>query len=280
MSTRRPLQSEDRSGGATPRISVVVPSYNSATYLRQAIESVLQQIPPPHEVIVQDGDSSDATVRILQSFGDLVSWRSEPDGGQADALNRALARTSGDVVVWLNADDILMPGALAVAGRAFSTDPELAFAYGDFDVIDANGALLRKYRSSDYSWERVYARGCYIFSGSLFVRRSVLESGGGFDASLHACMDLDLLLRLGKAGRSVHLRHTVGQLRMHGINKSSSKRLMFLREAFRIRGTYAGRSPRLWLIALWAAARSAITLAATPIRFSPRWPRHGASKTL
>ena len=156
-------------------------------------------------------------------FGESVTRVSAADDGQSDALNKALALATGDVVLWLNADDILVPGSLAAATSAFDTDPDLAFAYGDFDIIGSRGEVLRNYRSSPYSWMRIFAHGCYIFSGSLFVRRQQLLAIGGLDESLHACMDLDLMLRLDAAGRSKHVGRTIGQLRMHGANKSTTQ---------------------------------------------------------
>ena len=259
---------------------MIVPSYNSGAFLRQALTSVLDQIPRPHEVLVQDGGSTDDTLDILRSLGDRVAWVSAPDDGQSDALNRALARATGDVVLWLNADDLLLPGAIASASAAFASDPSLKFAYGDFDRVDGAGTLIRAYRSSLYSWKRVYARGCYIFSGSLFVRRQHLVAIGGFDASLRACMDFDLLLRLDAAGPSRHLGRTISQFRTHGASKSSTIGLVFLREGFRVRRRYARRSPRLWLIALWEMMWSVVGQATAPLRFSPLWPRHGRGKTL
>ena len=266
--------------GTAPRISILIPSFNSGPYLPLALRSVLDQEPPPYEILVQDGGSSDETIDFLRSIGDRVSWNSTPDDGQSDALNRALARATGDVVLWLNADDLLLPGAIDAATRAFAGDPDLAFVYGDFDIVDAEGNVMRRYRSSPYSWERIYARGCYIFSGSMFIRRESLEGIGGFDASLRACMDLDLMLRLDSAGRSAHLERTIAQLRMHATNKSSSLMSAFLFEGLRVRLRHSKRSPRRILIALRAAAAAAITLAATRIRFSSRWPRHGRTKVL
>ena len=263
-----------------PRISVIVPSYNSGPFLRQALLSVLEQVPAAHEVVVQDGGSTDETLEILRSFGERVAWVSAPDNGQSDALNRALARAAGAVVLWLNADDVLLPGALAAAAAAFVADPDLAFAYGDFDIIDGAGSLVRRYHSSPYSWEKVFAGGCYIFSGSLFVQRQTLMEIGGYDTSLRACMDFDLMLRLGGAGPSRHLGRTIAQLRMHGENKSSTIRTVFLREGFRVRHRYAHRSPRLWLTTFRSIPLTAILLATAPLRYSPRWPRHGRSKTL
>lgn len=269
------------SGGAEPvRISVIVPSYNSGAYLREALVSALDQVPQPHEVVVQDGGSTDTTLEILRSLGETVSWSSAPDDGQSDALNKALARTTGDVVLWLNADDVLLPGSLASASDAFGEHADLAFAYGDFDIVGSEGEVLRRYRSQPYSWDRIFAHGCYIFSGSLFVRKQVLLAIGGFDARLRACMDLDLMLRLDAAGPSKHLGRTIGQLRMHGTNKSSTMLSLFFREALLIRRRYARRSVRLWLVMVRSTAVQVAALATTRLRYSPWWPRHGRSKTL
>jgi glycosyltransferase involved in cell wall biosynthesis len=264
----------------TPRISIIVPSFNSGTFLREALTSALDQDPPPYEVLVQDGGSTDETLEILRSFGKRVAWVSRPDQGQADAMNKALARASGDVVLLLNADDVILPGSLAAATAMFKREHDIAFAYGDFDMIDGVGTLIRRYRSSEYSWDRVYSRGCYIFIGSLFIRRQVLVEIGGYDDSLRACMDFDLLLRLGDAGRSRHLGRTIGRLRMHGSNKSSRMVSAFLREGFGVRRRYARRSPRLWFVALRAAVALVVLWATVPMRLSSRWPRHGRGKEL
>ena len=266
--------------GTKPRVSVIIPSYNSGRYLRQAITSALDQVPCPDEVLVQDGGSTDRTLEILNSFGKSVAWTSAPDLGQSDALNKALSRATGDVILWLNADDVIVPGAIAAASAAFAADAGLAFAYGDFEIIDGADALVRSYRSSPYSWQRVYARGCYIFSGSLFVRRRSLIDIGAFDPTLRACMDFDLLLRLDGTGRSRHLGRTIGQFRMHRANKSSNMGVLFVREGFRVRRRYARGSPRLWLLALRAVIWFGLMEATARLRYSSRWFRHGGSKTL
>ena len=266
--------------GATPRISVIIPSHNSGAFLRETLTSVLAQDPPPSEILVQDGGSADDTFDILRFFGKQVAWVSVPDAGQADALNKALDRATGDVVLWLNADDVLLPGAVESARAAFGLDPDLMFAYGDFDVIDGTGRRIRRYRSSNYAWDRVYARGCYIFSGSLFIRREALVRIGGYDAGLSACMDLDLLLRLGTIGRSQHLGRTISQFRVHDRAKSSTIGWRFLREGLDVRLRYAEGSPRRWLVALRATAWTAVMRLALPLRWSALWPRHGRGKTL
>jgi len=121
-------------------------------------------------------------------------------------------------------------------------------------------------------------RGCYIFSGSLFIRRQIPRQYRRLRSSLRACMDFDLLLRLGATDRSTHLQGTIGQLRMHDSNKSSSIKRVFLAEGFPRSRRYAGRSPRLWLVAIRSAASSALMLATTRLRYSSRWPAMGGAR--
>jgi glycosyltransferase involved in cell wall biosynthesis len=252
------------------QISVVIPSWNAGPYIRAAIESALSQEPPPFEIVVQDGGSTDDTIAIVDSFGPPVSLRSEPDRGQADALNRAIARVTGDVVVWLNADDLLAPGANAAALALFESRPELDFVYGDFDVVDADGAVLRHYRSSAYDVRRVFTRGCYIFSGAIFYRRSLLEKVGPFDVHLHGCMDFDYLLRL-EGARWASTRRAMAQFRMSGGGKSSTMRSQFLRESHAVRWRHAGRSARRRLLTLILDIEMAIALWTQPLRLTRAW---------
>jgi glycosyltransferase involved in cell wall biosynthesis len=252
------------------RISVVVPSFNTGAYLEQALDSALTQQPPPAEVIVQDGGSTDQSLDILRGFGDAIDWRSEPDSGQSDALNRAIARASGDVVIWLNADDVLVPGAFAAAIEAFRRDPDAQFAFGDFDMIRADGSVVRRYRSSPYRADRVFSHGCYIFSGAIFYRRELLDRIGPFDNGLHACMDFDYLIRLGEA-RPVQLGVTVTRFRMSGSGKSSQMRWRFLKESHAIRWRASGRSARLRGLTLLLDVYAAFSLWTQPVRLSGVW---------
>jgi len=252
------------------KISVVVPSYNSATFLGEALESALSQEPAPYEVIVQDGGSTDGSLEILRSFANRVRWRSEPDGGQAQALNKAIAGASGDVVVWLNADDLLVPGAFAAVERAYTEHPHADFVYGNFDMIRADGNVMRRFESSPYDPDRVFTHGCYIFSGAMFFRRDLLERVGPFDERLHACMDLDYLLRIGDVN-AIHLEMTVARFRRSGLGKSSRIRRTFLLEAHEVRKRAAGGSRRRRLVGLLVDARDMVALATEPVRYTRAW---------
>jgi glycosyltransferase involved in cell wall biosynthesis len=268
-----------RSTASLARISVVMPSFNTAPFLKEALDSALSQEPPPFEVIVQDGGSTDGSVELLRTFGDRVEWRSEPDSGQTQALNRAIARATGNVVVWLNADDLILPGALAAVERAFVGTPDADFVYGDYDMIRGDGSVMRRFQSSPYDPDRIFLRGCYIFSGSIYFGRHLLERVGPFDERLHACMDLDYLLRIGQA-RTVHLGVPVAQFRMSGAGKSSRMRATFLREAHAVRRRAAGRSRRRRLTGFAIDAWNFLLLASEPVRHTRLWSAMRGRKRL
>jgi glycosyltransferase involved in cell wall biosynthesis len=251
-------------------ISVVIPSLNSGTFIRAAVESALNQMPPPHEVIVQDGGSTDDTLDILPAFGNALSVRSEPDRGQADALNRAIGRARGDVLVWLNADDLLAPAAFGAITEAFDKHPDADFVYGDFEVVDTEDRILRRFRSSAYDPARVFTHGCYIFSGAIFFRRTLLDRVGPFDERFHACMDFDYLMRIGPA-KAVHVGATVAQFRMSGDQKSTSMRSRFLRESHAIRWRTANGSLRLRLLTLLLDVRDTAYLMTQRVRMTRGW---------
>lgn len=264
-----PLPTDDRDR-APLMISVVVPSLNSGAFIAEALRSALTQDSPPHEVIVQDGGSTDDTLEILQDFGDAITWQSEPDGGQSEALNRAIERATGDIVIWLNADDVFVPGAFTAAGLAFQQDPAAEFAYGDFDLIRADGSILRQFKSSPYDPMRVFSHGSYIFSGSIFYRRELMSRVGPFDDQLQACMDFDYLLRLGMA-RSIHIESTIARFRMSGAGKSSLIRSKFLQETHAVRWRVAGRSRRLRALTILLDVHDALVLWTQPLRHTHVW---------
>ena len=154
-------------------ISVLTPSYRYARFILDAIESVVRQDRLTVEHVVQDGTSDDGTVDILKSYDDRIVWMSEPDEGQSDALNRALARANGTWIAWLNADEFYLPGALATLAR----QAERAGAdvvYGDCVFVDANGRIERLLPQHRFSGKILREYGCYIPSNTVLIRRSVL----------------------------------------------------------------------------------------------------------
>ncbi|MBK8020940.1 MAG: glycosyltransferase [Chloroflexi bacterium] len=124
-------------------ITILTPSYNQAQYIRATIDSVLGQDFPDFEYLVVDGGSTDGTVDILKSYSDpRMRWISERDKGQTDALNRGLRMTSGEILTWINSDDVLLPGAVRFMVETFASRPEIDMFYGDVNIIDSAGNVL------------------------------------------------------------------------------------------------------------------------------------------
>lgn len=186
------------------KLSVITPSYNYARFIPNAIDSTSAD-GACVEHIVMDGGSDDGTQEVLASYGDRLTWRSEPDKGQSDALNKALSLANGDIIGWLNADDFYLPGALDRVIREFENDPELDVLYGDTVLVDGTGRLIRLYKCYNVPSVVLRWRGCTLMSTSTFIRRRVLGDQP-FDTGLRMRMDWDLFLRL-KRDRKVKFRY-------------------------------------------------------------------------
>lgn len=178
-----------------PAISVVVPSYNQSVFLEQALRSVLDQDYPEVECIVMDGGSTDGSREIIEKYDDdLAYWESEPDDGQAHAINRGWRISSGSVLGWLNSDDVLEPGALTAVGRAFAHSPSPRVVYGDCRVLDRSGRERRIERPAGYDVRRLLL-GKSLPQPSVFLHRSLVGEVGELDESLRYALDWDFFLR-------------------------------------------------------------------------------------
>lgn len=197
-----------------PRVSVLTPCLNYARFLDDAIESVALQEAVELEHVIQDGASSDGTVELLRSSARPLAWVSQPDRGQSDALNRALARATGEWVGWLNADEFYLPGALRILiDSAISQNADVV--HGDTVFVDENGCFqwLMCHHGFDAWYLRWY--GCYFASCSTIFRRDVLIDAG-WDESYQLALDWDLYLRLHQTGARIsYTRYPVGGFRLH-----------------------------------------------------------------
>ncbi len=195
-------------------VSVLTPSYRYARFIVDAIESVVRQDRLTVEHVVQDGTSDDGTVDILKRYDDRIVWTSEPDEGQSDALNRALARANGTWIAWLNADEFYLPGALATLVR----QAERAGAdvvYGDCVFVDANGRIVRLLPQHRFSAKILREYGCYIPSNAMLIRRSALGEAP-WDPTVKRIMDWDLYLNLLRRGaRFCHVAYPAAAFRAH-----------------------------------------------------------------
>lgn len=205
-----------------PRVSLVTPSYNAAPYLRAAIESVLDQDYPNIDYLVMDGGSTDGTVALLKEFGDKVRWVSAKDGGQADAIARGFEQTTGAILGWLNADDLLKPGAVRAAVETFHAHPQVALIYGNADFIDVSGQTLGPCTVVEhYSRHRLIHYGDYIIQPAAFFSRQAYDEVGGLDTSLHWSMDWDLWIRLSRQHEVLYIEKDLASYRWLGSNKTA-----------------------------------------------------------
>ncbi len=208
-----------------PVISVVTPSFNQAAYLERTLTSVLAQNYPRLEYFVQDGGSTDGSRQILEKLDPrLTGWVSEPDRGQGDALNRAFARTTGELMAWLNADDLSLPGALAYVARFFAAHPEVDVVYGHRILIDGEDREIGRWVLPRHD-ETILRWADYVPQETLFWRRRLWERAGGrLDESYRFALDWELLLRFQAAGaKMVRLPHFLGAFRVHPAQKTSAQ---------------------------------------------------------
>lgn len=206
------------------KISLVVPSYNQARFLEETLCSILMQRDENLELIVVDGGSTDGSREIIQAFRPhLAHAIVERDRGQADAINKGMRLASGDVVGWLNSDDLLMPGALAAARRHFSKFPEAVVVYGDYLKIDEQSRVLAYRRQPTFHLGVCrYAYQTVPQPGS-FYRASAWQAVGGIDEQLHFSLDYDLIMRLGAVGKVLHAGRCMSAFRLHNESKSVSR---------------------------------------------------------
>ena len=198
-----------------PLVSVVIPCLNRASFLVPTIESVLQQDYPHIECIVVDGGSTDGTIEILKSYGDRIKWVSEPDNGHADAINKGWKMSQGEILAWLNADDVwTVPDAVREVTAYLQAHPEVDVAYGDCGSIDTEGNVIGM--SHLHEWDLEYAvEHCdhCIPQPAAFIRRGILEKVGWLDTDFYQKKDHELWLRIGLVGKIQHFPILVAHAR-------------------------------------------------------------------
>ena len=211
-----------------PRISIVTPSFNQGLSLERTIRSVLDQNYPNLEFIVVDGGSTDGSVEIIKRFeSQLAYWVSEPDTGQANAINKGLARATGTILAWLNSDDCHLPGALEIVAEAAVAHPEAEVFVGGGDTVDLAGNILyHKAPSSPITRESLHRwmDGGDFMQPSCVFREKAWRRVGSLDETIHIALDLDLWLRMEKAG-STFL--TIDRLLSRSLSHPEAKTTMY-----------------------------------------------------
>ncbi|MEZ4670943.1 MAG: glycosyltransferase family 2 protein [Anaerolineae bacterium] len=212
-------------GTTWPSIAMVTPSYNQAQYLEQTIKSVLDQGYPALEYVVQDGASKDASPHIIERYKDKLTYsESAPDSGQTNAINKGFRHTRGEIMAWLNSDDMLLPGTLQLVGKFFAEHPEVDVVYGHRIIVDENSYEIGRWVLPQHG-NRILSFADYIPQETLFWRRSVWDKAGGqVDEQFKFAMDWDLILRLRDVGaRFVRLPYFMAAFRVHAAQKTSAQ---------------------------------------------------------
>jgi len=204
-----------------PLVSIVTPSLNQSSFIRATIESILAQDYPNLEYWVIDGGSNDGTIEILKSYGKHIHWISEPDNGQSQAVNKGWSQTKGDILGWVNADDLLKPQAVHHAVEALLTTSSIGAVYGRTIYIDEHDKVIQNYPVRTFDYETlVRDTENFIPQPSVFIRRSVLEKAGFLNEKLHYVMDYDLWLRTGLIASMEYLPVEMAALRLHSAAKT------------------------------------------------------------
>lgn len=231
------------------RISLVTPSLNQGQWIAETLRSVrtgAEGCDVEHWVI--DGGSSDETISILQAQN-FARWSSEKDYGQTDAINKGLARCTGDIFSYLCADDLLEPAALRQVADAFRDHPGVDVVYGDGYFLEADSGWKRRKHAGAFSCSRL-RRGNFLIQPAVFWRRRVYERFGPLDSTLQYCMDHEFWLRIGGETRWMYLPYPLATCRLHPKAKTSRSLPAAWREAMQMQARYG----ILWkprLDALW-----------------------------
>jgi hypothetical protein len=228
--------------------SVVTPSYNQGKYIRATVESVLAQRLSGLQYLVMDGGSSDETLDVLRSFGNRLWFCSEPDHGTADAVNKGLARAEGDLIGWLNSDDVYYPGALARVEAVFERHPEVDVVYGRAHHLDESGRVLEEYPTGAWSFPRLLEH-CIISQPAAFFRRRAVEKFGPLAENHPYCVDYELWIRWAQCGaRFLYVPEFLAATRLHAAAKTVAFRVPCHGDVNDIMVERLGRVPSRWIL--------------------------------
>lgn len=228
-----------------PKISIVTPSYNQAHFIERTIDSILNQKYPNLEYIVMDGKSSDGTVEILKKYKNKITWKSEKDSGQSEAINKGLKMATGEIVAFLNSDDTYEPGALHKVARFFHENPDKKWVYGKCTIINENDVEIRRpitwYKNmllKKFSYSKLLSEN-FISQPATFWKRELHKEVGYFDENDHWCMDYEFWLRIGKKHRAGVINQYLANFRYHTDSKSGKEDKTKFQDELRLARKYS-----------------------------------------
>ncbi len=243
-----------------PLVSIITPSFNQGAFLEQTLLSVLNQDYPNLEYWVIDGGSTDNSLEIIKKYeSKLAGWVSEKDRGQADGVNKGFAKATGEIIGWLNSDDLYYPSAIAAAVDAFQQNPDASFVFSDVESVDEHGNAFNLMRYGDWKLKDLMTFKI-IGQPGVFLRREVLEQAGYLDLSYNYLLDVQLWLRMAAIAEPHYIPGKVwAAARIHSDAKNVAHAEKFGEEAFRL-ARWLGEDQRFYPLSakifkkIWAGA--------------------------
>ncbi len=223
-----------------PKITVITPSYNQGSFIEETILSVLNQTYKNVEYIIIDGGSKDNTVDIIKKYSDKIDyWVSEKDSGQTNALNKGVKVATGEILCWINSDDVLVPWALQKVADFFSNHPDIAIVNGYTLRIDKYSKCMYNHFVPEpttwFSKHGIY----YINQPSMFFKRKLIDELGVFEESFHARMDQEFVMRVLAAGNKFgKINKVLGTIRIHEDTKTSQNGAMWSEDLQKLENKY------------------------------------------
>ena len=215
-----------------PKISIVIPSYNKASYIEATLRSIINQGYPNLEVIIQDGGSVDGTVEIIKRYAkkypEIFRWSSKKDKGQLDAINKGLEQSSGEILTYVNADDVYKDGSLLEIGRYFQKNTSTLWMTGYGDIIDKDGKIISRFVTSykntllDINKFFLLIIVNFITQPSTFLSRKAYLQFGPFTGTRNYVMEYNLWLKIGKSKMPYIIKKTLSSFRLTTGNISST----------------------------------------------------------
>ena len=229
-----------------PLVSIITPSYNQGKFIRETIESVLTQDYANIEYIIVDGKSTDNSLDIIREYEGRLVYISENDHGQSDAINKGFKMAHGEIIAWLNSDDVYEPGCIRRAVEEFERNDRLGLVYGDGYIIDENSSKLKVFEyTQEFDYWKLINFWDYIMQPATFFRTEMLKRVGYLDVNLHYCMDWDLWIKLAAISEVKYIPELLACSREYDSTKTSTGGDTRLNEITGLLQKYSGKEKPL-----------------------------------
>jgi glycosyltransferase involved in cell wall biosynthesis len=239
-------------------LSVITPARNMASFLAETLDSVAA-VQTPHEHIVVDGASDDGTVEMLEAREDPhLTWISEPDTGQTEAVNKGLRLAQGDLLAWVNADDAYIPGAIDRAIEQLERNPLTGAIFGAVNYVDEHGEVFRTLVPPRWSWRKYLYFGAFVTTPTIIWRRELLAQAPSLNESYADAADYDFYLRLLRGARVDRISEPYLNFRYHPTSKTTTDVWVQLNEAMEIRLGWARNPLQRGIMRAWETSRRAV----------------------